>query len=434
MNKKVLIITYYWPPAGGVSVLRCLKFAKYLKKLGWEPIVYKPSNADYPHYDENNFRDIPEGITILEHPIKEPYGIFKKLSGRKKGDTSNPVYARDKRVPLIDSLAIWIRGNFFIPDARFLWIKPSVRYLKKYLAENPVDVLLTDGPPHSNTVIACKLSQEFGIPWLADFQDPWTQVDYYQMLKIGKRAHRKHKSMEQQVFETAAKITIASPTWAKDLEKIGARDVDVIYWGYDEDDFKNVKRNPDLKFTIYHAGMLGFDRNPDVLFRVLHDLKEEVDGFSSDLEIKLAGNVDFQVIKELKNAGLNVNFNLLGFIKRHEALQHAMNARLLLLPVNKAENAKGRIPGKLFELLRTGRPILGMGINGSDVQHIIKMKNAGSYVEYNDYEGMKKFIIEEYSKFKNSKPVEIISDVEEFSVENQVNILSGYLNLILQNH
>ena len=433
MNKKVLIITYYWPPAGGISVLRCLKFAKYLKRQGWEPIIYKPSNADYFHYDENNFKDIPDEITILEQPINEPFNLFKKLTGRKKNDSSNPVYARDKKVPFIDDLAIWIRGNFFIPDARFMWIKPSVEYLKKFLINHPVDAILTDGPPHTNTVIACQLSKELNIPWLADFQDPWTQVDYYKMLKIGKRADKKHRKMEQDVFKTAKKITIASPTWANDLEEIGAKNVDVIFWGYDEDDFRDLKNNLDSKFTIYHGGILGFDRNPEIFFNVLADLKNEIPDFSSDLEIKLAGNVDVDVLKSLKNSNLEENLNNLGFIKRHEALQCAMNARLLLLPVNKADNAKGRIPGKLFELLRTSRPIIGLGIKGGDVENIILKCNAGVYLNYDDYNEIKEYITNQYFQFKKGNMVNTFADVEEYSIENQTKKISRYLDSIVNN-
>ncbi|MCD6367231.1 MAG: glycosyl transferase family 1, partial [Bacteroidales bacterium] len=237
--KKVLIISYYWPPAGGISVLRTLKFTKYLRKFGWEPIVYAPQNASYLYLDKNNFDDIPENIEIIRRKILEPFNLFRILTGRNKNDTSNPVYATSRK-SFLDNFSIWLRGNFFIPDARCLWIKPSVKFLTGYLKENPADAILTDGPPHTNTVIGMRLAQKFNIPFLADFQDPWTQVDYYKMMKIGKRADKKHHRLEQEVFRVAKKITIASPTWAKDLEKIEAKNVDTIYYGYDEEDFKNI--------------------------------------------------------------------------------------------------------------------------------------------------------------------------------------------------
>ena len=152
-RKKVLIITYNWPPAGGITVLRCLKIAKYLRYFGWEPVIYTADNAQYPYLDNSNEKDIPDGITIIKKPIIEPFGLFQKLSGRKKNvPVNNIIHVREKK-SLLDNLGIYVRGNYFVPDARFLWIKPSVKFLKTYLEQNPVDAIFTDGPPHTNTVI-----------------------------------------------------------------------------------------------------------------------------------------------------------------------------------------------------------------------------------------------------------------------------------------
>lgn len=429
--KKVLIITYYWPPSGGIGVQRCLKFAKYLKDFGWEPVVYTAKNADYQYFDETNFKDIPEGITILKKKILEPFSLFKKLSGRKKTDYANPVYAREKKVWLIDYLSIWIRGNFFIPDARSLWIKPSVRFLSKYLKDNQVDAILTDGPPHTNTIIGCKLSKKFNIPWLADFQDPWTQVDYYKMFKITKWADRKHKRLEQEVFKTAKKITIASPTWATDLEKIGANNVSPVFWGYDEEDFPEELPEPDNNFTIVHAGLLGYDRKPVTFFKVLKDLKNELKDFHDNLKLKFAGIVDYSVKEEMVKNNLTENFAELGNITRPEALNLIYKSRLLLLPLNIAENVKGRIPGKLFENIRSLRPILCLGPKGSDVEKIITSANAGKSFEYNDHDGIKSFIKDNYLSFIENKTIARASGFEEYSVKNQIKKVAAYLDEIL---
>lgn len=431
--KKVLIITYYWPPSGGVGVHRCLKFTKYLRRFGWEPIVYVPENAQYPYFDDTNFKDIPENLTVIKQAILEPFGAFKLISGRKKeASLTNPVHVRDKKVPLIDDLAIWIRGNFFIPDARSLWIKPSVKFLTKYLKENPVDAILTDGPPHTNTYIACKLSQKLNIPWLADFQDPWTQVDYYKLLKLTRWADRKHREMEQEVFKTANKITIASPSWKTDIEKIGAKNVDVIFWGYDEDDFKFPVKSLDLKFTIVHAGMLGYDRNPEIFFGALKHLKDELEGFSQNLEIRLAGPVDFSVKKSLENNGLAENTIYLGTVKRPIVLQTIASAHIQLLPLNIADNAKGRIPGKLFENIRVQRPILCLGPTDSDVSGIIAETETGESFRYEDFNGIKKFIEKRYQLFLQGKNSVNASAYTQYSVENQTKKIAEYLNEIVK--
>ncbi len=430
---RVLIISYYWPPSGGVGVLRCLKFAKYLRNFGWEPVVYSPSNANYLLRDDVNFKDIPDCIELLESPIIEPFGAYKFLSGRTKDDPTDPVHIRNKK-HFIDNFAIWVRGNFFIPDARCLWVKPSVRFLKKYLKEHPVDAIFTDGPPHTNTLIGMKLSSELDIPWLADFQDPWTQADYYQRYKIMYWANKRHHKLEQKVFQTARKITIASPSWAKDLEQIGAHDVSVIYYGYDEDDFKNRKPVPDQNFTIVHTGQLGFDRNPDVLFRVLNELKSERIGFTAHLKLVFAGNIDFSVRKEIIENGLQENFCDQGFVTRDKAIQLNMNARLLLLPLNKSENADGRIPGKLFENLRTGRPILCLGPEDSDVAKIIGTYRAGICLPYNDHAQIKRFVTSQYEHFLKGENYLQRFNIAHFSNEEQTRVLSQYLNQLIDSH
>ena len=426
-KKKVLIISYYWPPAGGIGVLRILKFTKYLRHYGWEPIVHVPKNADYPYTDNNNFKDIPQNLTVLRTRIVEPFKLFKLLSGRKKTDSHNPIYGDNKKRNIVDELAIWIRGNFFIPDARACWIKPSVIKLSKYLKEHPVDAILSDGPPHTNTMIAQKLSEKFNIPWLADFQDPWTQVDYYKLLKLTKWADKRHKAMEQSVFRTAAKITIASPTWAKDLEKIGAKNVSVIYYGYDEDDFVNLKSNNNSdNFIISHTGILGNDRNPEILFKALSDIVSENETFRNKLKIIFAGTVDESVRTVIKENNLEHFYQETGNISRHEALQLSNNSNILLLPINKADNAKGRLPGKLYEYLRIGKPILCLGPVDSDASEIIAKTNSGKTFEYDDYKNIKSYILGIFENKIKFKP----KNIEQYSNLTQTGLIAKYLDEI----
>lgn len=431
MTKKVLIITYHWPPSGGISVLRCLKIAKYLSSFGWEPIIYKPKNAQYEFLDSTNNKDIPKDITILEHSILEPFNVFKKLSGRKKNDSQNPVYVRDRKQKRIDKLAIWVRANFFIPDARSLWIKPSVKYLSKYLKENKVDAIFSDGPPHTNTAIASKLVKKFNIPWLADFQDPWTQVDYYKMFPISKRAHRKHSQMEQETFARAKKITIASPSWAKDLEDIGANNVSPIYYGYDEDDYASLNINEDGYFSFVHAGLLGIDRSPDTLIKALSDIKKENHLFGEKLKIRLAGLVDYSIIQKMEKAGLKENLEYVGKRSRSEAIDLIFNGKILLLPLNKADNVKGRIPGKLFELLRVNKPILCLGPNTSDTSLIIKNTEAGTTINYDNYNELKEFINLNFENFISGNFKGTTKNIEEYSNYNQTKKVAQFLDAIV---
>jgi glycosyltransferase involved in cell wall biosynthesis len=435
MSKRVLIITYYWPPAGGIGVQRCLKFAKYLHQQGWEPVIYTASNALYSYYDESGYKDIPEGLEVIKHKIVEPFGIYKLLSRRKKTEpVPNPIHVRSKKTNILDRLAIWIRGNFFIPDARALWIKPSVRFLSKYLRQYPVDAILSDGPPHTNTVIACRISKKFNLSWLADFQDPWTQVDYYKLLKLTRRADRKHREMEQEVFRTAKAITIASPTWKKDLEKIGARNVHVVYYGYDEDDFKHLEAGTTPEqFVISHAGLLGYDRNPEIFFKVIRDILSEHPQRKKVLKLLFPGSIDFSVKESIRHLGLTEVTDLPGILPRPEALRVTMTSSLLLLPLNKAENARGRIPGKLFEYLRAGKPILALGPVDSDVAGILGQTGHGQCFEYDDYEGIKNYVLRHLKSSGSIAHTEGRKDVSVFSVENQTRIIASILNAITRN-
>jgi hypothetical protein len=422
-----LVISYYWPPAGGISVLRSLKIVKYLRQFGWEPVVHIPENADYPVIDQGGFKDIPEGIEILQQKVLEPFKLFKLITGRKQEDSLNSiVQVKTKKNNLLDDVGIWIRGNFFIPDARSLWVKPSVKSLSKYLKEHKVDAIFSDGPPHTNNRIAYHISKKFDIPWLADFQDPWTQADYYQMMKITNWGHQIHRKMEQEVFQQASKITIASPSWKQDLEAIGARNVDVIYYGYDEDDFKELKsRNNKDTFDIVHIGLLGTDRYPDKLMPILSEIVSE-----KPIRILLAGQVDIEVQQKLNSdTQNNIIIENLGFIQRKDALQLAFDADLLLLPLNKAENAKGRLPGKLYEYLRTYNPILALGISNGDAAEIVRKCNCGDCFEYENRHSIKDFISGLYNTTKEITPLK--KEIAQFSNENQTMKIADYLNKIV---
>lgn len=410
-----------------------MKFAKYLRNFGWEPVIYTAKNAQYPYLDESNLIDIPENLEVLRHRIFEPFNLFKILSGRKLSEPlSNPVHVREKKQSFIDKFSIWIRGNFFIPDARAFWIRPSVRYLSEYLRKNKIDAILSDGPPHTNTYIAYKISKIFNIPWLADFQDPWTQVDYYKDLMLMNFADRKHKRMEQEVFRQASKITVASPDWARELEKIGAKNASEIYWGYDEDDFKNVSDvKSDGRFIISHSGLLGMDRNPETLFETISELMQEDPSIKDKFRIIFPGMIDYSVKQSADKYGLNEIIEYPGNIKRREVLELNARSAILLLPLNKADNAKGRIPGKLFEYLRSGNQILCLGPGNSDAGSIILKTKRGLCCEYDDKIIIKEFIQKVYNNFINNSLTILTDDISEYSVENQTGKIAYFLNEII---
>jgi len=432
--KKVLIITYYWPPSGGIGVLRCLKFAKYLRTFGWEPIIFTASNANYPSLDPTNNKDIPSNITVIKLKIWEPYGIYKLITGKNKSaNVNNVFYTKEEKPGLAHEISVWIRSNFFIPDARSCWINPSVKFLLKYIKSNPVDAILSNGPPHTNSRIATIIKKKTRIPWLADFQDPWSQIDYFSLLKLTSWSLKKHLKLEQEVFKYSDHITIVSPKWKHDLESIGAKNVTVIPWGFDQDDFKDLRHIKSSKFVISHLGILGYDRRPETFFKAILELKEEESDFEQKISIVLPGQVDFSVQEIIEKNGLNKYVNILGNINRKDALKLMKNSNILLLLLNQQENSKGRIPGKLFEYLACKRPVLCLGDIDGDSAKIITDARAGYVSTYNDLISIKSMILKEFRRFKKGEnQKDVISDIDKFSVERTTEDLAKLLTSIIK--
>jgi glycosyltransferase involved in cell wall biosynthesis len=429
--KKVLIITYYWPPAGGIGVHRCLKFAKYLREFGWEPVICTAENPEYPVLDDGNFKDVPGGVKILKTKIWEPYRIFKFITGKRVEDRIHNIFLEEDKPSFAHKLGIWIRGNIFIPDARKFWIRSSVNFLSRYLKENPVDVLFTNGPPQSTHMIAYGINKKLGIPWHADFQDPWTQVDYFPQLMLNPISKRIHENMEQRVFRNADKITICSDTWKGDLESIGARDVGVIVWGYDEDDFKNISVPLSTKFTLSHFGSLGPDRNAKTLWKALSIISKENKQFADDLEIELVGFIGHAIVEEINSLGLSDKLKLSAHMSREETLERMHRAQLLLLILNDMPNVKGRLPGKLFEYLSARRPCLVIGPEESDASKIVHNVNAGYTCDFNDLGKTLVTIKEIYKKYKDGVLFSNQTDISQYSNKNLTKKLAGFLDQII---
>lgn len=430
--KKVLIITYYWPPSGGIGVLRCLKIAKYLREFGWEPVIYTAKDADYPTIDHSNDQDIPEGAEVIRHPIWEPYKLYRKLTGKSpNANVNNVFYVQEDKGKWTHELAVWVRSNFFIPDARCFWIRPSVRFLTRYLKENPVDAIFSDGPPHTNTRIATLISKATGIPWLADFQDPWTQIDYYQLLKLTTWGHARHRRMEQEAFVQASRITIVSPTWKQELAELGAENINVIPWGFDPDDYPQEPAAVDTAFTFTHLGIMGYDRKPDTFFQVLSELSAEIEGFRQNLKLRLVGQVDESVRRAYEQHGLAANVELTGSVPRAKALELTMSSPVLLLLLNQQSNAQGRIPGKLFEYLAARRPILCLQPVESDVAGILKETGAGTACLYEDAAAIKAAVRQLYAQYESGQlqaPVD--AQIDRYSIRRLTGEIAGLLGEI----
>ncbi len=395
--KRALIITYYWPPAGGPGVQRWLKFVKYFREFGVEPIVYTPENPSYPLVDENFSTEIPFDIEIIKQPISEPYRFAKLFSKKKTKQISSGIISK-KEISAMEKLMLYVRGNFFIPDARVGWVKPSVAFLSEYIAKNPVDVLITTGPPHSLHLIGMQLQKGLKLKWIADFRDPWTTIHYHKSLRLNKTSERKHKAMEALVLKSADIITVTSPTTKKEFEMITETPIEVITNGYDTSE--EVSFIMDSSFSISHIGSLLSERNPEVLWKMLAEICKENHAFKNELQLKFAGAVSEEVKQSLENFQLISNCKFLGYVSHSEALklQHQSQV-LLLVEINSAET-RAIIPGKLFEYLAAKRPIIALGPKESDIEGIITKTESGKFFSYWDDDELKVEILNLYEEFK----------------------------------
>ena len=410
--KRALIITYYWPPAGGPGVQRWLKFVKYFRDFGVEPIVYVPENPNYPLVDENFIDEIPSDIKIIKHSIKEPYALANLLSKKKTNQISSGIISK-KSVSTVENLMLYVRGNFFIPDARVGWVKPSVKFLSEYISNNPIDVLITTGPPHSLHLIGMQLKKDLGIKWIADFRDPWTTIHYHKSLRLNKASEKKHQELEAAVLKAADTIVVTSPTTKKEFETITKVPIELITNGYDNSG--NIEVILDEKFSISHIGSLLSGRNPEILWKILSEISEENPSFKEDLQLKFAGAVSGEVKESLQRNGLLKNSYFSGYVSHSEALKLQRQSQILLLVEINSDETRAIIPGKFFEYLAAQRPIIALGPEGSDIEAIIEETNAGEFFNYGNQDKLKSVILHFYKDYKRNDLSVSSKEIKKYS-------------------
>ena len=388
--KRVLIITYYWPPSGGSGVQRWVKFAKYLPQEGWQPVVYTPENPELTTVDESLEAEIPPSVEVLRTPIREPYDMYRKLMGKKaSGKEVTPISSGKKG--LKQRLMLWIRANLFVPDPRISWVRPSVRFLKEYLKRHPVDLMITTGPPQSMHLIGLKLHRETGLPWVADFRDPWSRHYSLPYLPLTQRSLRKIRRMEQEVLDEASAVLTVTPFVQKEYAAQTRTPVAMITNGYDEEDFA-ADVTPDGYFNLTQTGYLAADGNPAVLWKVLGEMAGKDAAFREQLRIRLAGLVDKAVYDSLDREGLRPNLVDLGYCTHGTAIREQQAASVLLLPLRNAPEMRNILPGKVFEYMAAHRPVLGFGQPDGIQAQLLKETGAGVTCDWEDEAGIRAFV------------------------------------------
>ena len=423
--KKVLIITYYWPPAGGPGVQRWLKFVKYLPEFGIEPIVYCPENPKYPIMDTSMVSEVSSALEVIQAPINEPYKLAQLLSRSKTSDLSKGIITGQKKQTITEKLLLFVRGNFFIPDARVSWVKPSFSFLSDYIKIHKVDTIITTGPPHSLHLIGLKLKQSHSLKWITDFRDPWTHIGYHKKLKLTRLSKRKHKQLEASVLMNSDQIIVTSQQTKLILSKRTKSPVIVITNGYDFEINKSCKL--DTKFTLSHVGNLQDGRNPEFLWKTLHDLVQNSIDFSKHFRLNLIGYISEAVLNSIRIYGLEAYTNYSGYVSHSEALEYQSRTHLLLLIEENSKETKYIIPGKLFEYIASRRPIIAIGPDGSDIENIVTKSASGNYFRYEESELLSSVILGYFERYKRNDLYVEPKEIEKYSRRNLTFELSKLL-------
>ncbi len=426
--RKILIITYYWPPSGGSAVLRWLKFTKYFRDFGWEPVIYTPRNPEPQETDESLMKDVPGNLEIIKTRICEPYGIYKWLTGRKQDERLGvALISETKKQGFFSRISLWIRSNLFIPDPRVFWVKPSIRFISRYLQLNPVEVILSTGPPHSMHLIARSLKRKLGTRWVADFRDPWTNIDFFRDLPLTPLALRCHRKLEQNVLREADHVITVSPGMTQEFRSMGIEHVSTITNGFDEEPV-NQAQVPGDRFTLVHLGSMPRSRNPQSLWQALSELAKENERFASQLEIRLVGKTDHSVMDSLSRYRLQEYVIRQEYVPHDQTFSLLLQASALLLCINNTPNAKGILTNKLFEYLSTHRPILAIGPADGDVAAILAESEAGRIFEYQDVRGLKDHLLTLFELYSHNSLTSGKKDITRYSRKNLTRELAELLN------
>ena len=431
--KKFLLITYYWPPAGGGGVMRWVKMTKYIRQYGWEPVVYTPENGETAAFDESLAKEVAPDLQVVKTPIWEPYQLYKQFLGRKKEEKIYSGFINEgKKESLAQKVSVFIRGNFFIPDARMFWIKPSIKYLTKYLQEHPVDAIVSTGPPHSMHLIAEGVHKATGIPWVADFRDPWTNIDFYKDLRLTSWADARHKALEQKVLHKASRVVAV--TWrSRDefVELCGRKDIAVIPNGFDDADFAQAETAKlDAEFSIAHIGSMNKDRNPEVFWQAVQAAMVAEPAVQQKLKIRLIGPTDFSVRESVQKYGLEANTEFIDFVPHSEAVLYQQQSQVLLLLINNSPNARTIIPGKLYEYLGSGRPLLAIGPKDSDSAKVVELTKGGALHNYEDVEGLKNSILDFFAAYQNGDLKGSAEGIQQFTRRHLAGEFAGLLETL----
>ncbi len=428
--KKVLIITYYWPPAGGAGVQRALKYVKYLPHFGWEPIVLTVENPDSPIDDRSLLKDIPPGTKVFKTKSLEPFNLYKKFTG-KKADSKIPsdILFNKENSSLKEKIANWFRLNLFIPDAKIGWIPFAVREGLKIIERENIEIIFSTSPPHTIQLIGKKLAKKSNVKWVTDFRDPWLELIHYQANSRSSVTKLFESRLEKNVLQKADKIITVSNTIKRMFEsKVDRNDVIVIPNGYDDSDVNQEWKNDSTNFVITYTGIISETKIPNELFSACSKLKKEgVNNF----KIVFAGKISEECVDSIKKFGLLDHYEFKGYLPHEESVKLLLNSTILLLLIDNIPNNKGILTGKIFEYLGCKKPIFAIGPIDGDANSIIEETNSGAMINYYDNDEAYNLLKIFYEKWKDNN-LDYKFNAEQYSRKNQALELSNIFNSLVK--
>ncbi|MCS6980571.1 MAG: glycosyltransferase family 4 protein [Flavobacteriales bacterium] len=383
---RAVLITYYWPPASGPGVHRWLRFSRHWPHERWPLTVFVPERAAYIETDPTLCKLVPDAVKVHKVPIVEPAQFISNKPG--------VAFAGEKGTGFRHAVMAWIRGNFFIPDARVFWVKPLVRHVHRELKGSSPLMLITTGPPHSVHLAGLQVKRRLPeIFWIADFRDPWMEVDYLHHLRLTSWARWIHARLERSVLQGADVVTTVSPGLQRLLKAKTTCPVVVVPNGFDPTLLPPAqpKSNPS-EFSILHTGTLPAERNVPELWEALQRLQ-------FPFTVHLVGQVDTSIRQSIQAYGLQGKVHVLPPVPHAEALQRQRQAALLLVVANRTDTSQGILTGKVFEYLASGRPIIAFGPMEGDLCHLIQELKAGWYIPFGRPDIARQVLEEAYHSF-----------------------------------
>ncbi|MEM9546098.1 MAG: glycosyltransferase [Bacteroidota bacterium] len=397
-QKKVLIVTYYWPPSSGPGVQRWLKFVKYLSRLGYTPIIFTVKKASVPNLDHSLENDIPGNTIVHKTRAYEPDELYYFLSGNKNKKPEVGLAELKNVDSPIKKLAKFARSNVFIPDAKIGWYYGNRKKLLKLVRKEGIQTVITTGPPHTTHLFGDYLKRKNSIKWLVDFRDPWTGLYYEQLLSRTKRSQQINRDLERRVLENADQVIVVSKGVKEEFKDFEHK-IEIIYNGYDEDDLLGLSPDSSEKFELTYTGNFKANQDVEELWKAIAELSKENSQFKNNFVVRLVGNINVTVKESIKYNGMEHMVSYEQFVPHLEALALMIRSSLLLLPIPKAENNKLILTGKIFEYMASCSRILSIGPIGGDADIILRDCQRAPMIDYEDKEMLKQRLLKEFTSW-----------------------------------